>query len=279
MRKDVEAYLKKTERSLFAFPRNKRKAFLQDFRGCVNSYLEDHPMAPVQALEDFFGTPEAIAESFLHSDEFSMSKKLTSSKRRIVRVVLTAVCALAACALILGAVWVIGYYSLWKAQQSLEDTGELRRESYEIVVSDVSWEEALAHAREKGGKLACFESMEEYRFVLGLIAETGRVENMYFSLGGRRDPDGDDYYWVDANNKPYGKPLNGKGVWCCDCWGPGEPNLIYEDRQETVVVLYYNNAEARWAWYDGSDTYRNPKKTYGYIIEYPAVSVQAEADR
>ena len=268
MRKDVEAYLKKTERSLFAFPRKKRKAFLLDFRGCVNSYLEDNPMAPVQALEEFFGTPEAIAESFLHSDEFSMSKKLVSSKRRIVRIVLTAVCAMAACALILGAVYLIGYYSLWKERLAREAAGEFKRESYEIVGSDFSWEEALADARKKGGKLACFESMEEYRFVLGLIAETGRVENMYFSLGGRRDSDGDNYYWVDADNKPYGKPLNSKGVWCGDCWSPGEPTLVYEGRQETVVVLYYNNAEARWAWYDGSADYRNPKKTYGYIIEY-----------
>ena len=268
MRKDVEAYLKEIERGLFTCPRKKRTAFLNDFRGSVNSYLEDHPMAPVQELQSFFGTPDAIAESFLHSDEFSTTKRVVSSKQRIVRIVLIAVCALVAAALILGTVFVAGNFNYWKQQLAREEPGDFKKENYEIVVSDVSWDEALADAREKGGKLACFESMEEYRFVLGLIAETGRVENMYFSLGGRRDPYDDTYYWVDSDDKPYGKPLNGKGGWCDECWSPGEPNLIYEDRQETVIVLYYNSAEARWAWYDGSATYRNPKKTYGYIIEY-----------
>ena len=269
MRKSVEGYLKEIERSLSPLPRKQRKAFLNDFRGDLDFYLEDHPMASVQELQSFFGTPEEIAESFLHSGEFSTTKKVLSSRQRAVRIVLIAACALVAAALILGAVYVTRYYRYWKQQLAREGPGEFKRESYEIVISDVPWEDALADAREKGGKLACFESMEEYRFVLGLIAETGRVENMYFSLGGRRDPYDDAYYWVDSEDKPYGKPLNGNGGWSDECWGPGEPNLIYEQRQETVVALLYSEDEARWAWYDSSPTYRNSNWTYGYIIEYP----------
>ena len=266
MSRDIELYFKQIERSLFTCPKKKRATFLRDFRGSVSAYVEEHPQASVQELKSIFGTPEAIAEAFLQSDEFSTTKKVVSSKRRIVRIVLIAACILAAAALILGAIYVMRNTGLWKNQP--EQEGDLKKENYEIVISDISWEDALADAKAKGGKLACFESMEEYRFVLGLIAETGNVENMYFSLGGRRDPYGDTYYWVDADNKTYGKPLNGKGGWCDECWGPGEPNLIYKERPETVIVLYYNNSEARWAWYDGSATYRNPKKTYGYIIEY-----------
>ncbi len=268
MSREIERYYKEIERSLFTCPKRKRVSFLREFRGSVSAYVEEHPQATMQELQSVFGTPESIAEAFLQSDEFSTTKKVVSSQRRIARFVLIALCVLVAAAVILGAIYVIGKYSYWEKKLAQEEAGEFREENYEIVVSDISWEDALADARAKGGKLACFESMEEYRFVLGLIAKEGRVENMYYSLGGRRDPYDDIYYWADADNKLYGKALNGKGAWCNECWGPGEPNFIYEERQETVVVLYYNNAEARWAWYDGSADYRNPKKTYGYIIEY-----------
>ena len=268
MSREIEQYYKQIEHSLFTCPKRKRTSFLREFRGSVSAYVEEHPQATMQELQNIFGTPESIAEAFLQSDEFSTTKKVISSKRRIARIVLIAISVLVAAAVILGAIYVIGKYSYWEKKLAQEEAGEFSKENYEIVVSDISWEDALADAKAKGGKLACFESMEEYRFVLGLIAEADRVENMYYSLGGRRDSYDDTYYWVDADNKPYGKPLNGKGGWTEECWGPGEPNLIYKDRLETVVVLYYNNAEARWAWYDGSATYRNPQKTYGYIIEY-----------
>ena len=110
MRKSVEGYLKEIERSLAPIPRRRRKAFLNDFRGSVNSYLEEHRMASVQELQSFFGTPEAIAESFLHSGEFSTTKRLVSSRQRAVRIVLIAAYVLVVAALILGAVFVIRYY-------------------------------------------------------------------------------------------------------------------------------------------------------------------------
>ena len=67
-------------------------------------------MATVEEMQAFFGTPEAIAEAFLQSDEFNTTKKVVSSRRRIVQIVLIAICALAAAAVILGTVYVVNAY-------------------------------------------------------------------------------------------------------------------------------------------------------------------------
>ncbi len=131
-------------------------------------------------------------------------------------------------------------------------------------------DEAQAAAKKRGGKLATFETREEYLFVLDLIQEESKIDNMYFSLGGRRDAKGKEYYWTDADGKLTGKPIHCRGAWCADCWEPGEPNLVWNGRQETVVMMFYDKTEARWAWYDGSPTVRNAKRNYAYIIEYPA---------
>ena len=110
MRKDVEAYLREIERGLFTCPKRKRAAFLSDFRGSLNSYLEEHRMATVEEIQAFFGTPEAIADAFLQSDEFNTTKKVVSSRRRIVQIVLIAVFVLFVAALILGTVYVVDHY-------------------------------------------------------------------------------------------------------------------------------------------------------------------------
>ncbi len=156
---------------------------------------------------------------------------------------------------------------LYRASQR-DKSSAFDKKNYEIVISDASWDQALAAAKKKGGKLVCFESLEEYRFVLDLIQEEGKVDDVFYSLGGRRDAKGKDYFWADENNKLYGKKLNGSGAWCAGCWESGEPNLEWNGRQEDAVMMYYSTAEARWAWYDGSGAYRNSKRTYGYIIEY-----------
>ena len=73
---------------------------------------------------------------------------------------------------------------------------------------------------------------------------------------------------MNRKNEFYGEKLNGKDAWCAYCWESGEPNLEWNGRQETVVMMYYSAAEARWVWYDGSGDFRSAKRTYGYIIEY-----------
>ena len=107
---EIEAYLKQIEKNLFTCPRKKRAAFLRDFRGSLNSYIEEHPHASVQELQNYFGKPEIIAEGFLQSEEYTTTIKVVSSKKRIVRIVLTAACALVTIVFILGAIYVVDNY-------------------------------------------------------------------------------------------------------------------------------------------------------------------------
>ena len=110
MSREIEAYLKKIERGLFICPKNKRTSFLRELRGTFDAYSEEHPGTSVQELQSVFGTPESIAEGFLRSEEFATTKKIVSSKRKIVRIVLIAVCALVAAALILGTIFIVDNY-------------------------------------------------------------------------------------------------------------------------------------------------------------------------
>lgn len=107
MSREIEAYLQQIERNLFTCPKKKRVAFLRDFRGSLNAYIEEHPAASVQELQGMFGSPEEIAEAFLQSEQFDTSKNVFSSKKRISRIVLIAVCTLVAAALIYGAIYIV----------------------------------------------------------------------------------------------------------------------------------------------------------------------------
>ena len=157
---------------------------------------------------------------------------------------------------------------LYRASQIAEISG-FKAGSYEIVISNATWDEAFAYAKSKGGKLVSFDSKEEYLFVLGLIDSQDLVDNVFYSLGGRRDDGSDVYCWTDADNKLSGNPITGDSAWCGYCWEPGEPNLVWNDSQETVAMMYYDKNEARWAWCDGASSTRIANRTYAYIIEYP----------
>lgn len=110
MSREVEAYLQRIEQNLFTCKKKKRHAFLRDLRGSLNAYIEEHPEASVQELQGMFGSPEEIAEAFLHAEQFDTSKKVFSSKKRISRIILIAVCALVAAALVLGTIYVVDTY-------------------------------------------------------------------------------------------------------------------------------------------------------------------------
>ena len=110
MNREVEAYVQQIEKCLFTCPKKKRSAFLRDFRGSLNAYIEEHPEASVQELQGMFGSPEEIAEAFLKSEQFDTSKKVFSSKKRINRIIVIAVCALVAITLIYGSLYIAEYF-------------------------------------------------------------------------------------------------------------------------------------------------------------------------
>lgn len=142
--------------------------------------------------------------------------------------------------------------------------------SYEYVISDCTWTEAQKRAREKGGYLVNINSREELDRISSEISSKG-YNKIQFLLGGRRDRDGRQYYWVDADDHFTGDPLNESGSWCYDVWLDGEPNYEYDNVQEYRMNMYKKD-ESYWVLNDVPDDIVAIVPYYsgklGYIIEY-----------
>ena len=156
---------------------------------------------------------------------------------------------------------------LYRANSYTAKMAQFNKEDYEIVLTDLTWEQAQAEAVAKGGRLVTFSDIDEYRFVLNLIVSAGDPDAYYY-LGARRDLNNPTYYWADKDDQPYGDPLNDASSWCNDFWQTGEPNMEWKENAETVVIMYYYSKEARWCWYDGGADRLSSGRQYAYIIEY-----------
>ena len=138
---------------------------------------------------------------------------------------------------------------------------------YQLIVDDVSWEEAFADCQERGGYLVQINSEEEYQSIIKLI-EDADMQEIHFYLGGRRSQDRQDYYWVDEQNWFEGDALNpGENAWSADHWMENEPSFQSEDEEEMYMNLIYYKEQ--WVLNDvpGDITVYYPGKT-GYICEF-----------
>lgn len=145
---------------------------------------------------------------------------------------------------------------------------------YEFVIKDCGWHQAYQESLQKGGYLVRINSAEEYNYILQEISARG-YDNIHFYLGGRRDANSTDYYWVDKDNVTYGVKLNGNPeAWCYNEWMAGEPS--YEDPQlhidEPYLNIFYYSGENRWVWNDGPEdipvTVPAFSQKVGFIVEY-----------
>lgn len=143
--------------------------------------------------------------------------------------------------------------------------------SYQCVLDDCSWEEAQQKCLEWGGHLVRINTPEEYEYILSFIEESG-YEDIIFRLGGRRDSDSTEYYWVDENNQCYGEALNDSEYWSALQWKSGEPNFYDGEIEETCVEMYYNPDEGSWVWNDIPNDLISIAPYYsgriGFIVEY-----------
>ena len=141
--------------------------------------------------------------------------------------------------------------------------------SYELVISNCSWEEAYKLAEKKGGYLVNFNSREEYDAVLARIEEQG-YHDVYFRIGGRRTPYANEYFWLAEYYREYGTALNSPDAWCADLWLPGEPNFEWDGIEERYLEMYYSANDGRWVWCDVKNemTYPADPERCGFIIEY-----------
>ena len=139
---------------------------------------------------------------------------------------------------------------------------------YAFVIDGCSWTEAQNKAIEAGGRLACFETPEEFALVLREL-DGGAHKEIEYRIGARREIGSAKYYWTDAGGRMYGDCLNGGGSYADGSWAPGEPSYHWDEYTEAYLAVYYDGDLKAWVWNDVADAvYGDDMTKYGYIIEY-----------
>lgn len=150
-------------------------------------------------------------------------------------------------------------------------TDDTKIHRYELIISDVTWQEAFADCINRGGYLARINSSKEYEAVRKEISRQ-KMTNIYFRIGGRRDSQSKDYYWVNEDNRLFGEKLNSDSSWCSDEWMKGEPSFQDGDLEERYMDLFFFDGEKRFVWNDVPDDMLAAEPAYtgklGYICEY-----------
>ncbi len=142
---------------------------------------------------------------------------------------------------------------------------------YEYVVSDCTWSEAYQNCLNSGGYLVRINSKEEFDYIISEIDQQ-QLTNIQFRVGGRRDANSQDYYWVDASNQLYGEKINSDTYWCAGLWLQGEPSFSDGQTEENSLDIFYYGNEGRWVLNDVPDNLLSTAPEFsgkiGYICEY-----------
>jgi len=140
---------------------------------------------------------------------------------------------------------------------------------YEFFIEDVTWKEARDKCIEKGGYLLHINSQEEYDKILRNLDDED-YKKINFYIGGRREKDKDEYYWVNPDGDYFGEALNSPDLE--EYWLEGEPSFESDGKEEKYMDMIYRKSEGRWLWNDIpnnileiSDSF---KGRIGYICEY-----------
>ena len=138
---------------------------------------------------------------------------------------------------------------------------------YELVISDVSWNQAEALCEEKGGHLVTVTSEEEYQTIRNMV-EKASQDLMYVWVGGKVSDGrqwGDEGCWITGEK------------WTYDLiWYPGEPS--YYDTDGTLEDclcfwhVYYGEDDIGWTFNDQRNDLMDEVPSgvgkVGYICEY-----------
>lgn len=132
--------------------------------------------------------------------------------------------------------------------------------TYEIFVSDCTWEEAAALCEEKGGHLVVISDLSELSKVASLADEAGAQ----FVWIGLHRVDGE-LVWVTGEDIDY------------FIWGPGEPSVRDTDGTAEDYGLLWKTSHSGWIY---NDSRNDPVSAYpgiysgkiAYVCEYPPES-------
>lgn len=142
--------------------------------------------------------------------------------------------------------------------------------SYDVVIGNYTWSEALQGCKSRGGHLATIDSETEFYAITGMLQSRSDWSGKVFYIGGKRDPGGKDYYWVDGDGNPYGTSLLSAESWASRYWGPGEPTYEYGGVQEYVCSIF--KYQGAWILNDEPDDMVAQAPDYygitGYLCEY-----------
>ncbi|MGC4018756.1 MAG: C-type lectin domain-containing protein [Muricomes sp.] len=150
-----------------------------------------------------------------------------------------------------------------------QDNTDIHR--YEYIVRDVTWQEAFQDCIDRGGYLVRINSSSEYEYIRKEISSQ-KMTNIFFCIGGKRDSNSSDYYWVNQENKLFGEKLNSDSSWCADEWKNGEPSYKDGKLDELYMDLFFSDGDKRFVWNDIPDDMLQAEPAYsgkiGYICEY-----------
>ncbi len=144
---------------------------------------------------------------------------------------------------------------------------------YEVIVADVTWEEAFQDCIRRGGYLCRINSEEESEKVKALLDAKDFKGVAY--LGGLRNADSKEYHWVDTDKEPFDEVLNSGELSAY--WLPGEPsfgdNVNGEEITESYMSILYPASLKTWVWNDVTNDVLSLSESYyrgrlAYICEF-----------
>lgn len=167
-------------------------------------------------------------------------------------------------------------FSPWEVLYAEPEQDDPGIHQYQIVTEDCTWYEALTRCTTQGGYLVRISSAEEYQYIVDML-NNGGYTNIHFYLGGRREDNGTEYYWINDQNQFIGDCLNSSDSWAGSYWYQGEPSFrdtgsdAVGEITENVMNLFC--VSGTWYLNDSSDDLAGHypdllSGKVGYIIEY-----------
>jgi len=148
---------------------------------------------------------------------------------------------------------------------------------YELIVEDLTWKEAQALCRKKGGYLATITSWEEMERIQEQIVSEDKTDITFFVGANNEEEDGAwGYHWIEPET---GAVYNMLGLYNAlfQFWLEGEPSYtgLTESGQEVdedYVVLFYRKSDDKFYLNDVPNDILSAAPSYsgkvGYICEY-----------